>query len=111
MIRRSVTAALAGLTLLVGVSCGPSTPSGIGSKAGQSTGTTVSSQSVYVTALQTEIERVMKANVIAGAIVLIKSRDKGDWRATLGTGEIGKTAPLSMNEPVRIGKNTNAMTS
>lgn len=62
-------------------------------------------------ALQTDIERVMHANVIPGAIVLIKSRDKGDWRATLGSGEIGKPAALSMADSVRIGSNTKTMTS
>jgi len=70
-----------------------------------------SGQQAYALALQTEIERVMKANVIPGAIVLIKSRDKGDWQGTFGTGEIGKTAPLAMADSVRIGSNTKTMTA
>jgi len=91
-IRRFTPTALAVLMLLIGTSCGSAPPS--------------TAQRLDTAALQTEIERVMKANVIPGAIVLIKSRDKGDWRATLGTGEIGKTAPLSMADAVRIGSNT-----
>jgi D-alanyl-D-alanine carboxypeptidase len=53
----------------------------------------------------------MKANVIPGAIVLIKSRDKGTWQATLGTGETARPAPLAMADYVRIGSNTKTMTS
>ena len=78
---------------------------------GRDTGAAVSGQRAYAAALQTEIESVMRANVIPGAVVLIKSRDKGDWQATLGTGEIGKTVPLSMADSVRIGSNTKTMTS
>jgi len=101
--RRFAPAALAGLMLVVGISSAPS--------RGATTALAVSGNPAYATTLHTQIESVMKANVIPGAIVFIKSRDKGDWRATLGTGEIGKTAPLSMNDSVRIGSNTKTMTS
>src|SRR4029453_7481709 len=97
-VRRIATVAAAGSMLLFGIGFGSST------SMGQAVATTtVSGQPAYAAALQTEIERAMKANVIPGAIVLIKSRDKGDWRATLGTAEIGKTAPLSLADSVRIG--------
>jgi len=102
-VRRFAPAALAGLMLFVGISSAPS--------RGATTALAVSGNPAYAATLHTQIESVMKANVIPGAIVFIKSRDKGDWRATLGTGEIGKTAPLSMNDSVRIGSNTKTMTS
>ena len=101
--RRFAPAALAGLMLVVGISSAPS--------RGATTALAVSGNPAYAATLHTQIESVMKANVIPGAIVFIKSRDKGDWRATLGTGEIGKAAPLSMNDSVRIGSNTKTMTS
>ena len=115
-IRRFAPMALAGSMLLAGISCGALTPSGgqgaaTGSTVGRGTGKTVSGQPAYAAALQTEIESVMKANVIPGAIVLIKSRDKGDWQTTFGTGEIGRTAARSMAASVRIGSNTKTMTS
>lgn len=114
--RQLVPNALAASMLLVLIGCGPSTPSG-----NQGTGTappahqdkakTSAAPPAYAAALQAEIERAMKANVIPGAIVLIKSRDKGDWRSTFGTGEIGKAVPLTMADFVRIGSNTKTMTS
>ena len=115
-IRRFAPMALAGSMLLAGISCGALTPSGgqgaaTGSTVGRGTGKTVSGQPAYAAALQTEIESVMKANVIPGAIVLIKSRDKDDWQTTFGTGEIGRTAARSMAASVRIGSNTKTMTS
>ena len=99
-IRRFAPMALAGSMLLAGISCGALTPSGgqgaaTGSTVGRGTGKTVSGQPAYAAALQTEIESVMKANVVPGAIVLIKSRDKDDWQTTFGTGEIGRTASTS----------------
>jgi len=115
-IRRFAPMAVAGSMLLGGISWGSLTPSGnqgavSASTVGRGAGKTVKGQPAYASALHTEIESVMKANVIPGAIVLIKSRDKGDWQATLGTGEIGKTTPLSMADFVRIGSNTKTMTS
>ena len=103
---RFTPVAVAGSLLLVGIGSGLS-PVSLGQGAA---GEKVSVRPAYA-ALQTEIERVMKANMIPGAIVLIKSRDKGDWPGTLGTGQIGKTAPLVMTDFVRIGSNTKTMTS
>jgi D-alanyl-D-alanine carboxypeptidase len=106
MIRRFAPVAL--VASVLGIVLGVSTPS-----MGQSTATArmASSQPAYAATLHAEIARVMKANVIPGAIVLIKSRDKGDWRATLGTGTIGKSVPLTLADYVRIGSNTKTMTS
>jgi D-alanyl-D-alanine carboxypeptidase len=116
--RRLAPVALAGSMLLVGIGCGsPTSPGGQGTStvstatSGGDIGTMEGSPSAYATTLQTEIETVMKANMIPGVIVLIKSRDKGDWHATLGTGQIGKAVPLTMADSVRIGSNTKTMTS
>jgi D-alanyl-D-alanine carboxypeptidase len=53
----------------------------------------------------------MKEHVIPGAVVLVHSRDKGDWSATFGTREIGKDVPLSTEDHFRVGSNTKTMTS
>ena len=113
-IRRFALAGCVGMMLLTGVSCGTSSPSRLEAAStvpATGSGAGTSGQGGYAAALQAEIERMMKANEIPGAIVLIKSRDKGDWRAALGTGEIGKTTPLRMADYVRIGSNTKTMTS
>ena len=61
--------------------------------------------------LQEEIPRLMKDHAIPGAVVLLRSRDHGDWSATFGTREIGKDLPLSMEDHFRVGSNTKTMTS
>lgn len=65
----------------------------------------------YATTLQEEIPKVMKANAIPGVVVLIRSRDQGDWSATFGTAELGKTVPMSLEDHLRVGSNTKTMTS
>jgi CubicO group peptidase (beta-lactamase class C family) len=72
---------------------------------------TVGEQPAYVATLQPQIEQAMKDNVIPGALVLIESPEHGDWQATFGTGEIGKSVPLTMDDSFRIGSNTKTMTS
>lgn len=64
----------------------------------------------YAAALQTQIPELMKANAIPGAIVLVKS-PKGDWSATFGTAELGKTVPMSVDDYIRIASNTKMFTS
>jgi D-alanyl-D-alanine carboxypeptidase len=98
----------AGAIMLVGafalVSC--SSPS-----ASKSTSTTSHGKATYAAALEAEIPQIMKANAIPGVVVLIKSRDQGDWSTALGTTTIGKNDPMSLDDYLRIGSNTKTMTA
>ncbi len=76
-----------------------------------STSSTTGEQVSYAVTLQDQIPRLMKEHVIPGAVVLLRSRDKGDWSATFGTREIGKDVPLSTDDYFRVGSNTKTMTS
>ena len=76
-----------------------------------STSATKGKPPAYAATLQDRIPQLMKEHVIPGAVVLIRSRDEGDWSATLGTREIGKDVPLSMDDHFRVGSNTKTMTS
>jgi D-alanyl-D-alanine carboxypeptidase len=67
-------------------------------------------QATYAKALKAQIPKIMKANAIPGALVLIRSRDHGDWSATFGTREIGKKDPVSIDDYFRIASNTKSMT-
>jgi len=102
--------------LLVVVSCGStekSTPTNntTGSSAGQTTpGSAATSTPAYAATLQSQIPEIMKANAIPGAIVQVKSRDKGNWSATFGTAELDKTIPMKLNDQFRVGSNTKTMT-
>jgi D-alanyl-D-alanine carboxypeptidase len=61
--------------------------------------------------VSTAVEKVMRDNVIPGAVVLIASPDQGDWTDTFGTGTLGEEAPMSVEDHFRIGSNTKTMTS
>lgn len=74
-------------------------------------GTALGALPEYAKTLQTQIPEAMKANAIPGVVVLIKSRDKGDWSTTFGTREIGKNEPMRADDYFRIGSNTKTMTS
>ena len=77
-------------------------------------------------ALQAEIPQLMRANVIPGAVVLIRSPRRGDWSAAfgtraLGTGALGTRAlgpraqgtsePMTLADHFRVGSNTKTMTA
>jgi D-alanyl-D-alanine carboxypeptidase len=76
-----------------------------------STSSTTGDLPTYAAALQDQIPHLMTENAIPGAVVLLRSRDQGDWSATFGTREIGKDVPLSMDDHFRVGSNTKTMTS
>ena len=73
--------------------------------------TTPGALPAYAEALQEEIPKVMAANAIPGVVILIRSRDQGDWSATFGTGEIGKDVPMTLDDSFRVGSNTKTLTS
>jgi D-alanyl-D-alanine carboxypeptidase len=75
------------------------------------TSVTTGRPATYAATLQAQIPQVMKENAIPGVIVLVRSRDQGDWSVTFGTAEIGTTKPMSMDDSFRIGSNTKTMTS
>lgn len=67
-------------------------------------------------ALQAEIRQLMRANVIPGAVVLIRSPRRGDWSAAfgtraLGTRALGTSEPMTLADHVRVGSNTKTMTA
>jgi D-alanyl-D-alanine carboxypeptidase len=54
---------------------------------------------------------ILKDNGIPGAIVLVRSPEKGDWTATFGVAGIGTDTPPSADDHVRIGSITKMMTA
>ena len=67
-------------------------------------------------ALQAEIRQLMRANVIPGAVVLIRSPRRGDWSAAfgtraLGTRALGTSEPMTLADHFRVGSNTKTMTA
>jgi D-alanyl-D-alanine carboxypeptidase len=65
----------------------------------------------YALTLQSEIPRLMQANVIPGAVVLIRSPRRGDWSAAFGTRALGTSEPMTLADHFRVGSNTKTMTA
>lgn len=100
---RLVTTALCAALVLAGCGTAQKTASPTASP-------TAEKLPAYAQALQTKLPEIMKANAIPGIVILVKSRDKGDWSATFGTGTIGQSLPPSMQDSFRVGSNTKTMT-
>lgn len=98
----TIVSTLAGLALIAGCSSsGGSTPSPSASSPAPS----------FAAGLNEQLTQVMKANAIPGAEILVRTRDEGEFRAVLGSAEIGKDVPLAGGESYRVGSNTKTMTS
>ncbi|GAB2530202.1 serine hydrolase domain-containing protein [Nocardia heshunensis] len=87
----------AAVVLTVAMGCGSSTSD-------------KSQEPAYAATLRPIIEKLMKDNVIPGAVVVVKSPKDGNWTATFGTGTIGKDVPITVDDHFRFGSNTKTMT-
>jgi D-alanyl-D-alanine carboxypeptidase len=103
-------AAIALLGALAVASCSSSDDDASGSK-GTPTSAPAAKPPAYATELQSEIPQVMDENAIPGAVVLIRSRDQGNWSSAFGTKTIDGDEPISLDDYFRIGSNTKTMTA
>ena len=103
---RSVAAVAAALSLVAVAGCGSD-----GSSDESSSTTVAANAPAYAATLEADLLDAMKANAIPGVIILVKSREQGDWSSTLGTAEIGKDVAMAIDDHFRIGSNTKTMTS
>lgn len=53
---------------------------------------------------------MMSDMALPGAVVLVQSRELGNWSAAFGTRRIGTTEPITIDDHYRIGSNTKTMT-
>ncbi len=82
-----------------------------GSAASGSASTSAGAEPGYVATVSASVEQTMKDNVIPGAVVLISSKDQGEWTGTFGTRTWGTDEPMQAGDHFRIGSNTKTMTS
>ncbi|WP_420124532.1 serine hydrolase domain-containing protein [Nakamurella sp.] len=92
-------------------SAAASSTGGSGAAAPGSAGTSTGAEPAYVAAVSASVAKTMKDNVIPGAVVLISSRDQGEWTGTFGTRTWGTDEPMQAGDHFRIGSNTKTMTS
>ena len=88
----------------------PAVASTSGSGAG-SAGSSPGAEPAYVAKVSASVEQTMKENVIPGAVVLISSKDQGEWTGTFGTRTWGTDEPMQAGDHFRIGSNTKTITS
>lgn len=64
----------------------------------------------YAPALDAELQTIMKAMRVPGAVVMITSPAKGDWTKAYGTRTVEGGGPVTPDDHFRIGSNTKTMT-
>ena len=101
--------ALVGALALVSAGCGSSEGSSGPETTGVTDATSVAAEG-FAGELQDAMTTTMEDNAIPGMVILVRS-PKGDLVTTLGTGEIGKDVPMTVEDHFRIGSNTKTMTS
>jgi D-alanyl-D-alanine carboxypeptidase len=89
--------ALAAMSALIGsiAACNPTAPA---------------PEPVYAMGLRPKLEAMYKDMAVPGAVVLVQSREQGNWSATFGTRRIGSNDPITIDDHYRIGSNTKTMT-
>lgn len=97
-------------TMLLVSGCSATSPASSGPSA-TSTSAATDAAPEYAAALEAKIPEIMTQNAIPGVVVKVLSPKNGDWSATFGTAELGKSVPMSMDDFFRIGSNTKTMTS
>ncbi|MFE3188296.1 serine hydrolase domain-containing protein [Nocardia sp. NPDC059240] len=83
---------------------------GCGSSTSDKSNSDKAQEPAYAATLRPIIEKLMKDNVIPGAVVVVRSPKDGNWTATFGTGTIGKNVPMTVDDHFRFGSNTKTMT-
>ena len=64
----------------------------------------------YAAALQPQLEQLVRDMSVTGAVVLVRTPDRGDWTTTIGTGTYRGNDPVQVADHVRIGSNTKTWT-
>jgi D-alanyl-D-alanine carboxypeptidase len=64
----------------------------------------------YAAELRARLEATMQQNGIPGAVVGVWSPQVGDWEAALGTADLASSAPMRLDDHMRIGSIAKTMT-
>jgi D-alanyl-D-alanine carboxypeptidase len=73
-------------------------------------GTSVEAGPAYGRVLPSKLVALFKDAAVPGAVVVVQSRELGNWSATFGTRRIGSGEPITIDDHFRIGSNTKTMT-
>jgi D-alanyl-D-alanine carboxypeptidase len=65
----------------------------------------------YAATLRERIEQQMAEDGTPGAVVVIRSEERGDWSAAFGTRQVGVDDPVTVDDVFRIGDVTAVMTA
>jgi D-alanyl-D-alanine carboxypeptidase len=73
-------------------------------------GTYVSAEPDYATELRPVLEQLARDLPVTGAVVLVRTPDRGDWTTAIGTRTYQGTDPVQAGDHIRIGSNTKTWT-
>ncbi|WP_412538174.1 serine hydrolase domain-containing protein [Longispora sp. K20-0274] len=93
------------LLLIAGLAAACGNDDGAPSKAAPS-----KAAPAYAGDLRKALETIIRDQRIPGAVVMVTSKEKGDWTATFGTRTVQGGAPVTADDHFRIGSNTKTMT-
>src|SRR5918912_2700133 len=106
-----VAAALAVASTLLITGCaaqGTSTPPT--SQAGAPSTAATAVVPAYAAKLQPELEQLAKDMLVSGAVIEVRSPERGDWTTTFGTRTYHGTDPVQASDHIRIGSVTKTWT-
>lgn len=107
-VARAVVAAAVAGALLLATGCG-ATPAAPGTSA-TSASPAAPPLPAYAASLRPELESLAKDLLVTGAVVLVRSPEKGDWTMTYGTRTYRGAEPVRPGDHVRVGSNTKVWT-
>ena len=64
----------------------------------------------YAATLRPQLEQLVRDMSVTGAVVLVRTPDRGDWLTTIGTRAYRGDVPVQPGDHVRIGSNTKTWT-
>src|SRR5262245_44340731 len=64
----------------------------------------------YAAKLQPELEQLAKDMLVSGAVIEVRSPERGDWTTTFGTRTYQGTDPVQVGDHIRVGSVTKTWT-
>lgn len=77
----------------------------------QPSGTAPAPSADYTASLSESIEQQMTEDGTPGAVVLVRSEERGDWSAAFGTRRVGADDPVTVDDVFRVGDVTAVMSA
>jgi D-alanyl-D-alanine carboxypeptidase len=106
-LRVAVVGAVVGLVAGCGTAEAPTAPT---APTALATAPAPSAAPDYAATLQPKLEQLVRDMSVTGAVVLVRTPDRGNWTTTIGTGTYRGNDPVRVDDHIRVGSNTKTWT-